>query len=53
MNEHTSLLPPFVPTRRAARWLGLLFIGAAAISWIAVGYDFSELRLISLDLRDD
>lgn len=53
MNEHTSMLPPFVTTRRAVRGLGALFIVSAAISWIAVGYDFSELRLISLDLRDD
>jgi hypothetical protein len=47
------MLPPFVPTRRAVRWLGVLFIVSAAISWVAVGYDFAELRLITLDLRDD
>jgi hypothetical protein len=47
------MLPPFVPTRRAVRWLGTLFMISAAISWIAVGYDFSELRLISLDLRGE
>ena len=51
MNEHISMLPPFIPTRRAVWWLGLLFIVSAAISWIAVGYDFAELRLITLDLR--
>lgn len=45
MNEHTSLLPPFVPTRRSVRALGLLFMVSAAISWVAVGYDFSEIRL--------
>lgn len=48
MNEHTSLLPPFVPTRRSARALGVLFIIAAAISWIAVGYDYTQVRLVSL-----
>lgn len=45
LDEHTSLLPPFVPTRRAARVVGVLFVISAAICWIAVGYDFSEVRL--------
>ena len=45
MNEHASLLPPFVPTRRSARVVGALFMVSAAISWVAVGYDFSEIRL--------
>lgn len=45
MNEHESLLPPYVPTRRSVRVLGALFVLSAAVSWIAVGYDFSELRL--------
>ena len=45
MNEHESLLPPFVPTRRSVRALGALFMVSAAISWVAVGYDFSEIRL--------
>ncbi|MGH0030869.1 MAG: DUF4328 domain-containing protein [Myxococcota bacterium] len=45
MNEHESLLPPFVPTRRSVRALGVLFMISAAISWTAVGYDFSEIRL--------
>jgi len=45
MNEHESLLPPYVPTRRSVRALGILFVLSAAISWIAVGYDFSALRL--------
>jgi len=45
MNEHESLLPPYVPTRKSVRWLGALFVLSAAISWVAVGYDFSALRL--------
>jgi hypothetical protein len=45
MNEYQSLLPPFVPTRRSVRWLGALFVLSAAVSWVAVGYDFAELRL--------
>lgn len=45
MNEHESLLPPYVPTRRSVRVLGALFVVSAAVSWIAVGYDFSALRL--------
>lgn len=53
MNEHVSMLPPFVPTRRSVWWLGILFMISAAVSWIAVGYDFAELRLISHDVRAD
>lgn len=45
MNENESLLPPYVPTRGSVRWLGVLFVLSAAISWVAVGYDFSALRL--------
>jgi hypothetical protein len=45
MSEHESLLPPYVPTRRSVRVLGAMFVVSAAVSWVAVGYDFSELRL--------
>lgn len=45
MSEHTSLLPPFVPTRRSVRVLGAFFMLSAAVSWIAVGYDFTQVRL--------
>lgn len=45
LDEHTSLLPPFVPTRRSVRTLGFLFMASAGISWVAVGYDLSEVRL--------
>jgi hypothetical protein len=52
MNEHTSLLPPFVPTRRSVRALGTLFVLSAALSWVAVGYDFSEVRLAALSIAE-
>jgi hypothetical protein len=45
LDEHVSLLPPFVPTRRSVRFVGVLFMISAGISWVAVGYDFSEIRL--------
>ena len=45
MNEHESLLPPFVPTRRSVKVLGVLFMVSAGISWLAVGYDVAEIRL--------
>ncbi len=48
MNEHSSLLPPFVPTRRSVRVVGILFMISAGISWVAVGSDFSEIRLALL-----
>jgi hypothetical protein len=45
MNDPDSLLPPYIPTRRSVRILGVLFVVSAAVSWIAVGFDFSALRL--------
>lgn len=48
MDADISMLPPFVPTRRSVRYLGLLFMISAGISWVAVGYDFSEIRLALL-----
>jgi hypothetical protein len=44
-NEFESLLPPYIPTKRSVQVLGMLFVLSAAVSWVAVGYDFSELRL--------
>lgn len=45
MNDPDSLLPPYVPTRQSRRLVCALFVISAAVSWVAVGYDFSELRL--------
>jgi hypothetical protein len=42
-----SLLPPFIPTRGSVQLLGGLLLFTAAVSWIAVGYDFAEVRLLS------
>jgi Domain of unknown function (DUF4328) len=42
-----SLLPLYVSTRVGAQIVGGLFLLAAATSWIAVGYDFTEIRLFS------
>jgi hypothetical protein len=44
-SEYESLLPPYIPTKSTVRALGVLFILSAAVSWVAVGYDFAELRL--------
>jgi hypothetical protein len=44
-DENQSLLPPYIPTRKSVRWLAALFVVSAAVSWVAVGYDFAELRL--------
>lgn len=45
MNSNVNMLPPFVSTRRAVRALGFVFGACAAVSWVAVGYDFGEMRL--------
>jgi hypothetical protein len=41
-----SLRPLYFSTRRMARVLGLLFVLASAVGWIAAGYDLGELRAI-------
>lgn len=54
-----SLLPPYVDLRLYARWARAMLLVTAAVAWIAVGVDLSELRLIStasgghsIDLKD-
>jgi hypothetical protein len=44
-SQYASLLPPFISTRGTTRVLGAVFLFTAAVSWVAVGYDFAELRL--------
>lgn len=36
----------YFSTRRTARVLGILFVLAAALGWVAAGYDLGELRVI-------
>ena len=43
--SNVSLLPPYVSARVTGQLTGALFVLAAATSWIAVGYDFAEVRL--------
>lgn len=47
MLHSASVLPPFIRTRLTAQVLGYLFLFTAAVSWIAVGYDVAEVRLVS------
>ena len=42
--EHAPL---YFSTRRTARVLGCVFVLAAAIGWVAAGYDLGELRAIA------
>ena len=44
--ESLNMLPLYFSTRRTARVLGLLFVLAAALGWVAAGYDLGELRVI-------
>jgi hypothetical protein len=41
-----NMRPLYFSTRRASRVLGLVFVLAAAIGWVAAGYDLGELRAI-------
>ena len=45
MNDHVSMLPPFVSTRTSVHVLAGLFFVTAAISWTAVGVEFAEMQL--------
>ena len=49
MSRHSdavSLRPLFFSTRRMSRVLGLIFVLAAAIGWVAAGYDLGEIRAL-------
>ena len=41
-----NMRPLYFSTRRMARVLGILFVLAAALGWVAAGYDLGELRVI-------
>jgi hypothetical protein len=45
-SESLNMLPLYFSTRRMARVVGILFVLAAAIGWIAAGYELGELRAI-------
>jgi len=42
-----TMLPLYFSARRSARVLGVVFVLAAAISWLAAGYDLGELRAMA------
>jgi hypothetical protein len=42
--EPVNMRPLYFPTRRIARALGCAFVIAAAVAWLAAGYDLGELR---------
>ena len=44
--DRVNMLPLYFSTRRMARVLGIVFVLAAAIGWVAAGYDLGELRAI-------
>ncbi len=46
MDENVSFRPPFIPLQTPARWATGLLIATLAVSWIAVGVDLAELRLL-------
>ena len=42
-----NMLPLYFSARRSARVLGIVFVLAAAISWVAAGYELGELRAMA------
>src|SRR5687767_7806580 len=42
-----NMRPLFFSTRRSARVLGCAFVLAAAIAWLAAGYDVGEVRALA------
>ncbi len=45
MSRAASLFSHYVSTRGTFRWLSRLVIASAAVAWVAVGFDISEVRL--------
>jgi len=45
--DRTSLLPVYFSTRVHAQVVGAAFVLAAAVSWLAAGYDLGELRTVA------
>jgi hypothetical protein len=45
--EPMNMRPLYFPTRRTARVLGCAFVIAAAVAWLAAGYDLGELRSLA------
>lgn len=45
--DRVSLTPLFFTTRRQARLVGAVFVLAAAICWLAAGYELGELRALA------
>jgi Domain of unknown function (DUF4328) len=46
-SDQLGMLPSYISTREASQVLAVLFLFTAAVSWLAVGYDFAEIRLTS------
>ncbi|MDH5306377.1 MAG: DUF4328 domain-containing protein [Myxococcales bacterium] len=46
-SQQFGMLPAYISTREAAQVLGVLFLFTAAVSWLAVGFDYAALRLTS------
>lgn len=46
MTEAVGVFGDFVSMRSRARWLGGLLVAAALSCWIAVGFDWADLRLL-------
>jgi len=46
-SDQLGMLPCYISTREASQVLAVLFLFTAAVSWLAVGYDFAEIRLSS------
>jgi len=46
-SDQLGMLPSYISTREASQVLAVLFLFTAAVSWLAVGYDFAEIRLAS------
>jgi hypothetical protein len=47
MTDSASLFSHFVSTRGTVRWLYRLVIASAAVAWVVVGFDISEIQLFA------
>ena len=41
------MVPPYISARSLARWLAVLLIASGLVSWVAVGFDVADIRLLA------
>jgi hypothetical protein len=46
-NGAISLVPPYITAQPLGRWLAVLLVATGLVSWVAVGFDIADVRLLA------